>query len=316
MSETREMGIKELFEKKSEAARRAADERSLEVYARNGRIKEIDDALSRFGIKLLAVATLPDGEREEGFFKIEKEMSSLREEKKKLLLELGYPADYTDVKYECEKCSDTGYIGIKMCECMKREVVKRRYRASGIGKYLESQSFDNFSLDYYPFGKAREKMLSNLDYLKNFADTFNSESGESLLFVGSTGLGKTHLSAAIAKKGIEKGYSVVYDSAQNIVSAFERERFSTEPDKLTDKYFNSDLLIIDDLGAEVQSKSSVSYFYTLINTRLISSKSTIISTNLGATRLCQHYEDRIVSRLFGEYTVFLFEGEDIRKIKK
>jgi len=200
---------------------------------------------------------------------------------------------------------------------MKRALIKQNYARSGIGKYLEKQTFDNFNLSLYPFGEAREEMTHIFNYAKEYAGGFDGTNSSSLAFIGGTGLGKTHLSSAIAKAVIDKGYSVIYDSAQNIVSTFERERFTKEENqRSSEKYMTADLLIIDDLGAEIQGKSSVSYFYSIINTRLIASKPTIISTNLSAKDLTALYEERVVSRILGEYTVFRFAGEDIRKVKK
>ncbi|MBE6700527.1 MAG: ATP-binding protein [Ruminococcaceae bacterium] len=314
MSEKNELSVYDIYSKRAEKKREEADERSRKAYLLDPRIEEIEKELSKSGIKLLSAALHGD-ENQTAYEKIQSQIRSLRDEKKERLIKLGLPEDYTDVKYDCEKCSDTGYVGIKMCDCLRRTIIQKKYETSGIGKYLQNQNFDNFDLSLYPFGKERESMTRTLDYCKNYAETFSADSSPSLLFVGGTGLGKTHLSSAIAQSVIDKGNYVCYESAHNIISVFERERFSPEK-TASDKFFQCDLLIIDDLGAEIQSKSSVSYFYTLINTRLISSKPTIISTNLSATELKRQYEDRIVSRLFGEYSVFLFEGEDIRKIKR
>ncbi|MBR6633957.1 MAG: ATP-binding protein [Clostridia bacterium] len=309
--------VYEIYENKAHLARKSADRRSAEVWAMDKRIAEIDKELSATGLKLLSAALLDDGKREEAYKRLEADIFALRDEKKKRLIALGLPEDYTDVKYQCEKCSDTGYVGIKMCECMKRALTKQNYKSSGIGKYLEGQTFDNFDLSLYPFGEARENMSRIFNQARSFADSFSPDSSESLFFMGGTGLGKTHLSSAIAKEVIEKGYSVVYDSAQNIISTFERERFARDESVLkSQKYFDAQLLIIDDFGTEIQSKSSISYFYTLINTRLISSKPTIISTNLSGKELNSQYDSRIVSRILGEYTIRQFMGEDIRKLKK
>ncbi len=312
-----EKNVYELFKDKAQRARDAADARSHEVWSRDRRIEEIEKELSQTGLKLFGAALAPEGEREAVYSRLEARIASLRAEKKERLRALGLPEDYTDVKYECEKCSDTGYVGIKMCDCLKKAIHKERFATSGIGKYLEKQTFDNFDLELYPFGEKRENMARILRQAKRYAESFSESTSESLLFVGGTGLGKTHISSAIAKCVIEKGYSVSYDSAQNIISAFEKERFGREGAEADcEKYLKADLLIIDDLGAEVHSRSSVSYFYTLINTRLIASKPTIVSTNLTAKELTADYEERIVSRLFGEYSVFLFTGDDIRKVKR
>ncbi len=313
MSET----IFDAFKFKAQNARDNADARRDEVWARDKRIEEIDRELSEIGMNVFRASLLDEEKREAEYKRLENSLALLKSERIERLSSLGLPADYTEPRYECKKCSDTGYIGFKMCDCLKKELVKKSYKSSGIGKYLEKQTFSNFDLSLYPFGEDRENMRFIYERAKSYAENFDRNTSDSLLFLGGTGLGKTHLSSAIAKVVIEKGYSVCYDSAQNIISAFEKERFAREGERsLTEKYFDSDLLIIDDLGAEVSSKTSVSYFYTLINTRLIAGKPVIVSTNLGVSALRTQYESRIVSRLLGEYTVSAFKGEDIRKLKK
>lgn len=309
--------VYDIFKDKASLARDAADRRTAQACAMDSRIAEIDKELSETGMKIFAAALSGEENRDAAYKKLETRLNILKAEKKDRLVALGLPEDYTDVKYECEACSDTGYVGIKMCSCLKKALIKQSYKNSGIGKYLEKQTFENFDVSLYPFGEIRQKMTEVLNRAKKYADTFSENTSDSLLFVGGTGLGKTHVSSAIAKSVIDKGFSVSYDSAQNIISAFERERFLRDGERHdSDRYLNADLLIIDDLGAEVQSKSSVSYFYTIINTRIIASKPTIVSTNLSAKELTYQYDSRIVSRLLGEYKVFLFEGDDIRKVKR
>lgn len=308
------------FEQKRTLALSEAEKRCAQVWERCPEIKEIDTALSNTGLLVFRASMLPDGEREREIENLSKKSFELQERKKELLLKLGFDENYTKPRFECEKCSDTGYIGHKICTCYKKYLSEKRIKESGLSRYLGSQSFETFRLDLYPetMGKShvRENMKDTLEFCKSYAKGFDGESGESLLFVGGTGLGKTHLSSAIAQVVIEKGFSVVYDSAQNILATFERDRFSQSEKKPSDKYFEADLLIIDDLGTEIKGASALSYFYTLINTRLVAMKSCIISTNLSPENLRRQYEERFVSRLFGEYAVFLFEGEDIRKTGK
>lgn len=303
------------FEEKRRLALAEAEEREREIYAKSPELEAVDRELSATGLLLFKAGLLPENKREAEFARLEALTFSLQAKKRELLTSLGYPEDYTKPRFDCEKCGDTGYIGHKMCDCYKKFIIHERAHASGLGRYLDSQNFNSFSLDYYP-EKTRSNMKGTFDFCKRYAEKFDGLSGESLLFVGTTGLGKTHLSSAIAQRVIERGFSVVYDSAQNVLATFERDRFSQSISKPSDKYFNCDLLIIDDLGTELRGASATSYFYTLINSRIVASRSVIISTNLTPTALRGQYEERFVSRLFGEYTVFTFEGEDIRKIKK
>lgn len=317
MSDKTELSVFELYKHKADKARSDADLRSKLVWEKDKRIEEIDRELSGIGMEIFGAALLGEGKREEEYNRLQGKLALLRAEKKDRLLALGLDEHYTDVKYECEKCSDTGYVGIKMCDCLKKTIRQKSYKNSGIGKFLEDQTFDNFDLNYFEFGEKRNAAAKNVRDLKKYAESFSEKTTDSLLIVGSTGLGKTHLSSAVAKVVIEKGYSVYYDSAQNIITTFERERFLRDDEKpVSDRYFDCDLLIIDDLGAEIHSRNSVAYFYTLINTRLISGKPVIISTNLDAKGIVSNYDNRIASRLLGDYSLFFFEGKDIRALKK
>lgn len=316
MSDKAELSIFEIYKSKADKARSDADERSRLVWEKDKRIEEIDRELSGIGMEIFAAALLGDEKREAEYQRLQTKLALLRAEKKDRLLALGLDEHYTDVKYECEKCSDTGYVGIKMCDCLKKTIRQRSYKNSGIGKYLEDQTFDNFDLNYFEFGEKRSNAAKHVSNLKKYAEEFSENTTKSLLIMGTTGLGKTHLSSAVAKIVIERGFSVYYDSAQNIISTFERERFLRDDEKpVSDRYFDCDLLIIDDLGAEIKSKNSVSYFYTLINTRLISGKPVIISTNLDAKGITANYDKRIASRLFGDYDLYFFEGKDVRGLK-
>ncbi len=309
--------VYEIFKDKARLARAAADKRTEEVCSKDERLAEIQRELSETGIKIFAAALSGEENRDSAYKALELRLTALKDEKKRRLAALGLPEDYTDVKYECPKCSDTGYVGIKACDCLKKAITQQNSKKSGLGKYLENQTFESLDLSFYPFGEIREKMSDIIKYAKEYAASFSPWDSESLLFVGPTGLGKTHISSAIAKCVIEKGYTVAYDSAQNIIASFERDRFERDGEaRSSERFLNSDLLIIDDLGTEVQSKSATAYFYTIINTRILSSKPTIVSTNLTPTQLNNQYERRIVSRLFGEYRVYEFAGDDIRMKKK
>lgn len=238
------------------------------------------------------------------------------------LEENGYPRDYLTLKYECSDCKDTGFVGNQKCGCLK--ALESKIMAEGLNACcaLSESRFDNFSLDYYckqaTDGKLSpyETMSKIFNYCQHYADTYSNDS-DSILMFGSTGLGKTHLSLAIAGKVIEKGYSVLYSSAQEYLRIIEDEHFgrcSNDSDTL-DELMSVDLLIIDDLGVEFSSEFNVATIYNIINTRLNLSRPTIISTNLSANEIERRYSSRTVSRLFTGYTCLRCEGNDIRVLK-
>ena len=309
--------IRQQYADKNLRAKRDAEERTRELHMQYPELEKIDRVLSETGLNILREATKGKTGLEERITVLREGNKSLLEARGAYLESIGYPRDYTAVKYECEKCSDTGFVGTKMCECLRRELVLAGYESSGIGKLIHKQSFETFSLDYY---KRTPSELRNMqmiyDTCKAYAERFNGEDGESIFFCGTTGLGKTHLSTSVAKVLIERGFDVVYDNAQNIIADFEFERFGRgygdDSESRTDKYFECDLLIIDDLGTEVANQFTVSCLYNIINTRINHSKSMLISTNLAQNEIRERYSDRITSRLFGDFMVMKFVGKDIR----
>ena len=297
----------------------SAEERRCEVEAKSPEISQIDAALAKTARRIFEISAAgPDGVREK-IEKLRKENEELLSERRAILDTLGYPGDYTEIRYTCPICQDTGYDGTRMCACLKRELVAEGFRASGIGRLIEKQSFENFSLDYYRSSdKDYALMEQTLEAAKEFAETVPPQYGN-LLMMGGTGLGKTHLSTAIARRVIERGYEVRYENAQNVIAAYEHDRFRSGRDGEDERsaiYLDAELLILDDLGTELVNSFSVSAIYHLLNTRINREKPTIISTNLMQEELQAKYSDRIFSRLLGEYRILLFKGTNVRYLKK
>ena len=290
--------------------------RLFEAYERIPQLKELDYELSSTGLQILGASLKGKDGIEERIANIKARNMELQNKRAELLKENGFTPDYTDIKFQCEKCKDQGYVNEKMCSCLKNALITKQLEASGIGQLIASQSFENFSLEMYP-SEVREQMECLLTDLKKYAQGFESEK-PNLLFVGGTGLGKTHLSTALAKAIIEKGYYVIYETATNIFSDFENDRFRDRymgEEPICTKYMECDLLIIDDLGTEVVTNFTVSCLYNLINTRLNKNLPIILSTNLKSEEIRRLYNDRITSRLFGDFEIKPFKGTDVRKIK-
>ena len=311
--------IAEIYSNKNFNAQKEAEARREKLHMLFPEIAEIDRVLSETGLKIFSAALSGEGDIERRVAELKKANDELLAARREILVAYGYPADYSDLKFECDRCRDTGYIDGKMCSCMRRDLIMAGYESSGIGKLIAKQNFENFDLSYYR-GAEREQMSRVFASVKKYAETFKEGSGRNMLFIGMTGLGKTHLSSACAKAVVDRGFDVVYESAQNIFSDFEYERFNrgynteTQNEK-TARYFETDLLIIDDLGTEVVNQFTTACLYNIINTRMCAGKSTIINTNLKKDELVAKYQDRITSRLFGEFEICLFVGKDIRSQK-
>lgn len=310
--------IYEEYSQKYLIARERADMRARELHAAIPEVARIDIELSKTGLQIFS-SSLMGGDYKARLDAIRKRNTELQEKRAELLVANGYPADYSDVKYDCPKCGDTGFVENTMCSCMREALTLAGIENSGFGSLINEQSFENFSLDYYAKNpKFEEMMKRNVSFLRSYAESFDEKSSPSILLVGGTGLGKTHLSSAVARKVIEKGKDVFYTGAIDLFSTFEIQRFKSytnEPNELIERYFESDLLIIDDLGTETVNQFSVSTLYNLVNDRLSRKKPTIISTNLNKDEIMKKYTDRITSRMLGEYQVLFFVGTDVRAQK-
>ena len=305
------------FKDKSIRAQQAAEARKAELHERFSQIKEIDRALSTTGLRIMREALNGREGLADRIRRLEEDNALLLEARAEFLRLNGYPADYSDVHYECNECMDVGFVNGKMCKCLRTALNYAGYESSGVLRLIEKQNFDTFDLKYYE-GNERLNMERVLNRAKSYAAQFDGSSMKNLLFIGTTGLGKTHLSSSIAKVIIDNGYDVVYESAQKIFADFEAERFGKVPagEDRTSRYLECDLLIIDDLGTEMQTQFTVPCLYNLINSRLISEKSMIISTNVCKEDLLMKYSDRITSRIFGEFEICFFVGKDIRSQKR
>ena len=295
------------------------EERNINLaiaYKRAPELMDIDRELSTVGIKIFESSFQGRDGLEERIEKLKNENLLLQEKRAEILQKNGMSKDFTDLKYDCEQCNDTGYVGIKMCNCFKSTLISIQLQESGIASLTETQSFESFSFDLYP-EEEKEHVQTIVKCLKAFSSNFGKDY-KNLLLVGGTGLGKTHLSTAVAKSVIERGFSVVYETSANMFADFEddrfRDRFSGDEKKST-RYMECDLLIIDDLGTEVISNFTVSCLYNIINTRINKRLPIIFNTNLNSHEIRKIYNDRITSRLFGEFIILAISGTDIRRRK-
>ena len=311
--------IREDYSRKYLLVQEAATKRREEIHAILPEVREIDAQLSNMGLRIMQAAMHGENYRAE-LAGIEAESQILGQRRAEVLVKNGFPADYTEPQYECQTCGDTGYVDYKMCACMRKKLILAGYESSGIGTLMQTQSFENFSLDYYASDRmAHLLMQSNLERARAYADSFHPAKSENLAMFGGTGLGKTHLSTAIARQVIEGGWDVVYVSCVDMFADYEAQRFGnstgTPTGADTSRYTDCDLLIIDDLGTEVTNQFTTSCLYGLLNTRLNRHLPIILSTNLETDEFRKRYWDRITSRVLGNFAIMPFKGTDIRRQK-
>ncbi len=312
--------IKNISERKSNAEI-SAQIRFTNLNKSNPRFEEIKNELQKNGSDIVKAVLFNKDNVADVIQQLKNKNLALQNERAKLLDSLGFSKDYLEVKYSCENCCDEGYKDGKMCSCLEKELKKLMFNALNVSSNLSLCDFSSFNLEYYSQNEdengvsAKNKMKKVFDFCKKYAETFNGNSANLLLF-GKTGLGKTHLSLSIAKEVIGKGYDVLYDSMPNLMDKIEREKFGSNDTDVLKAVLDCDLLILDDLGAEFSTQFVVSAVYNIVNSRINLKKTTIISTNLDFKELESKYSERLVSRLLGEYTSLKFIGNDIRLIKK
>ncbi|MHC1685003.1 MAG: ATP-binding protein [Clostridiaceae bacterium] len=283
-------------------------------------VLEIEKKIGKLSIELALTAMKNIENKEIQLNAIRNKLTNLRVEKSELLVSKGFPTDYLSIHYKCDKCKDTGFIGITKCQCYKKFLVQLYYKNSDLKDLLEKNNFDNFTFNYYSTQRSgneprsprknMEEILSKVTaYIKGFADT-----NENLLFMGNSGTGKTFLTNCIAKELIERGFLVIYRTSDDIIKNLKEIKFNNNSD-MEDLLVNCDLLIIDDLGTEQISDFSKTELFNLLNKKLLTHKKMIISTNLSLEDILKTYSERISSRLLGDFSVSKFYGEDIRIMK-
>ena len=292
-----------------------------EAYKRVPRIREIDLELRRTMAKAAQAAFLQGSDGRELLEKVRIENLELQQERAILAME-NFEEGFLDETPICDNCGGSGYVGSQMCECLQ-ELCRQEQKKEISILSGSRETFNQFNLDYYPdridpkYGASPRVIMERvLGICRRYAMTFAPSSGN-LLFVGGTGLGKTFLSACIARAVADRGYSVVYETASHLFSKLEQAKFSPSEESRREaaKFTDCDLLIIDDLGTEMPGQFVTAALYSLLNDRILMGKPMVISTNLNVDEMSRRYSPQIASRLHGGFQRLTFVGEDIRVLK-
>ena len=299
-----------------------------DTYRRQPRLEQLDRQLQGTMAQLMATALRRGESTRDAVQAIKQDNLAIQAEREKLLSELGLAPDALEDAPLCPHCGDSGWKGVQMCSCLKKLYAQEQIAELSKLLDLGSQSFETFRMDYYDAKvwpgahcSPRAQMDMIFSLCESYARFFGRSPIKNLFLHGAPGLGKTFLSACIARAVSEQGRSVVYDTAGNIFAQFEDRKFwrgsdSQEARDETRRYLNCDLLILDDLGSELTTQFTQTALYELINTRLVAGRHTVISSNLSPAELSQRYSPQIASRISGEYHDLWFFGQDIRALKK
>ena len=302
------------YEEKQRSSRLETEQRHAAVYERIPKFRELEDAAASLSVaqgkKLLSGDT-------EALTALRRELAGLKEQKKQILLEAGFPADYLDPIFSCPDCQDTGYIDREKCHCFRQAEIALLYEQSGIQDLLKQNNFELLSYEYYT-GEALALFQNAVKTCRSFIKNFNSDY-HNLFFYGTVGTGKSFLSCCVAKELMDRGCSVIYFGATGLFDLLSNTAFHTKNrDERQNAYadlYQCDLLIIDDLGTELTNQFTSSQLFSLLNERHLGKKSTLISTNFTLAQLRDRYSDRIFSRITSNFEVCRLAGEDIRMYK-
>ena len=313
------------YQRKRDDNEEKLEKRKQQIYESLPEVKKIDDEIAKSGLRLTKAVLKDTKAREEIVYKCKCEMDELVRKKKSILNENGIPEDYLEMKYDCPKCKDTGFLeGGKKCSCLKQEIINEAYRMSNLSRILEKENFDNFDINLFSDeiseGRSispRNNMLKILSVCDSFVNEFAKDNNSNLFFHGATGLGKTYMCNCIAKSLLDQGYSVIYQTAFRILEILENYKFRKDEDsRINDEnyknLFDCDLLIIDDLGTELNNSFSSGEIFNIVNTRLLAGKKIIISTNLDSSKIVDLYSQRTFSRIVGNFRILEFLGHDLR----
>jgi DNA replication protein DnaC len=302
-----------------QAAEAENEHTKRQLYAKIPRLAAIERELAQTGIKAAHEIIMSD-DTAASIARLRRINLNLQAERAELLSENGYPHEILAVNYYCGKCRDTGYVDDRICTCLKSLLLEEACKRANSGSPLPLFDFGTFDLKFYPETELSGQKVTVRDYMsrvyahcRSYASGF-SGTGGSLLLLGATGLGKTHLALAIANSVLGRGYGVIYDTAQNIFVRVEEEYFGRGTKKYTEAVYTCDLLILDELP-DYASAFTINTFYNIINTRTLSHRPMIVSTNLTEAELSSRYGEKIFSRLIGDFMMLKFFGSDIRQLK-
>lgn len=313
---------KVMQERRNNAVRNAERKKEL-FYSKYPQAKQLEDELSSTLTKVTRAMLRNSIDLRTALENLKDENLKTQEMLNDMYIKAGISEKDLELQYSCIKCKDKGNIDGRICSCYKQLLKEVACKNLNKLSQFKFSTFSTFKLEYYSDEKhnneqysEREKIGKYFNYCKKYANSFNRNS-KNIFMRGNTGLGKTHLSMAIARQVIENGFGVIYCSTPDIVSKIESEHFGKIEDGNTLNVLNEcDLLILDDLGTEFQTSFTRTTVYNIINSRLIINKPTIINTNLDFEELEKIYSPRLVSRIMGEYVVMNFVGKDIRQAKR
>lgn len=317
--------IQKEFERKRRAAQKRLEEKKTAIYQRFPQLEEVEKAMTRKAL-LVTRAMLAEPNEQAGLLhELEAELKSLKTRRQTLMKEYRLTDSDFDPRWECNHCQDKGVLpdGTR-CTCFQQALITRAYEMSNLADILQRENFYTFQAEVFSSEKFPGETRSPREHMthhvwkecRRFVTDFRSPEEKNLLFYGPTGLGKTFMANCIAKALLDKGHTVIYQTAIQLMDSLRDHFFAHDSRDRDSEHLNQlffcDLLIIDDLGTELANTFTNSQLFQLVNTRMLQGKKTLVSTNLPPSALMERYDDRICSRFFSHYQFIKFYGPDVR----
>lgn len=290
------------------------------LYQQLPELKAIETQINLQGIRMTQEAARKNPNAITAF---RQQVEALNTQRDAILAQNGYPKDYLSITYDCPNCEDTGYIDGKACTCLKQALIKVAFTGYDLNVYTQAENFNTFTADYYPESTSgpgvspRERMGRLKEKMQYYCDHFETQN-DNYLLAGPTGAGKTFMSHCIANALIQRGFEIIYITAAHLIQDIQSKIFDDKMpvNEIYAPLFMADLLIIDDFGAEFHTEFGKKQLFEVINTRLQEQKKIVISTNLNKSQLLDNYDERLTSRIQGNFVNITFAGQDIRLAKK
>ena len=310
--------VEEILEARRRSNELSLEARKDEIFTKFPQMKDLSRAIKENSIKKFNYLVSGKDTSE-----LTKKLDQLNKEFNHILTSNNYPLDYLKMQYHCDKCKDTGSVGTKICTCKKQLMTNKLYQDTGVSEIIKEENFENFDISLFRKDRQANEVISPYENIKaikeelyQYANHFDEDSVNLYIF-GKVGTGKTYLLNSITKEVLDQGYSVLYLSESDLVNKILLHRFSYSEEKAKlqgeiDTIFNSDLLIIDDLGTNNTNDASKSAIFEVINSRLVKKKPVVISSNLNPEELRETYDARIYSRIVGKYYQKRLFGNDVR----
>jgi len=331
--------IKTEYEKKRKLAYDKLLEKKKKIYNVIPELAELEDKIHAAGLAYgkLILSGKKSWDTEASSLLLD--MEKYKNRKIQLLKDNNYSQDYLEPEYECKKCNDTGFVNdggiMAKCHCYRQKLINYLYDQSNLS-LVKFENFDTFNENYYPdaadekkYGikvSPRENILKIKERCLDFINNFDSPGEKNLFFSGPTGVGKTFMASCIARELLNKGKTVLYQTAPVLFTTINEYKYGFPGnegfanDTAYRNIFEVELLIIDDLGIEPTSAARYAELLTILDTRhsnnLTRPCKTIIATNIGPKQLYDYYTERVMSRITGYFDRLIFAGEDIRAIKR